>query len=143
MSWKFYRRALLPSLSLSLALAATPGFAGEPQLALASARAMPAAAAVALPDAVRTVGPIAGPIPRSLLGFANGPVRYVRAIEVASATAAETPESRRQLDHLRDHRNLYRGPGSLVHLVGHVRPVAAPEQAGRAEAAPQPSALAL
>lgn len=127
MSFAFASRGLSVVLSLAALTLALPSSAASPEVAAAqpafSAKAEKAP--VALPAELRRAGPIAGPTPKSLAGFVAKPVKFVRPLAAASIGPVETAESRRQLLFLVDHRNLNRGPGSLVYLIGHVKPVAA------------------
>jgi hypothetical protein len=124
MSSRFARRAALSVVSLAIALPAFPAFAASPEVAHAKPAAVKQAP-LALPAELRRVGPITGPPPRSLAGFAAKPVRYVRVAAVREVAAVETAESRQQLLFLVDHRNLDRGPGSLIHMVKDAKPVPA------------------
>lgn len=127
MSSKFAGRAFAVVLSLAALAFALPSAAASPEVAAAqpALAAKAQKVAVALPPELRRVGPIAGPTPKSLAGFVAKPVKFDRPIASRAVAPVETAESRRQLLHLVDHRNLDRGPGSLVYMIGNVRPVAA------------------
>jgi hypothetical protein len=126
MSSTFAGRAIAVVLSLAALTFAFPSAAASPEVAAAQpALAKAQKATVALPPELRRVGPIAGPTPKSLAGFVAKPVKFDRPIASRAVAPVETAESRRQLLHLVDHRNLDRGPGSLVYMIGNVKPVAA------------------
>lgn len=122
-----FSRAIAVVLSFAALTVTLPAAAASPEVAAARPALATKAttAAVALPPELRRVGPIAGPTPKSLAGFVAKPVKYVRPIAPRPVAPVETAESRRQLLFLVDHRNLDRGPGSLVYMIGNVRPVAA------------------
>lgn len=111
------------ALSASLALiAATPCCAaspGEPKFRL--------------PPNLQHTGPVAGPVPASLAAGGGRAVLPHRPVPQADAPPVETPVSRQQVQFLTDHRNLYRGPGSLFYMLSKTQPIP-----GREAAPPAP-----
>jgi hypothetical protein len=81
-----------------------------------------------LADAFRRTSSIGGPAPTSPTMADGRPVMFLAVAAVAEGGPVETMRSREQVILLGDHRNLYRGPGSLVHTVRNVQPLPAPEQ---------------
>ena len=121
----------LPRAAMALAAAAVAGplQAASPEAVLAGGRGQTVRSVdPILAEALRRTSAIEGPAPSSSAAVDGRPVIFVGMAPVVEASPVETARSREQVIFLGDHRNLYRGPGSLVHTVRNVRPIPAPEQ---------------
>lgn len=119
--------ALLLSSAVAAPIASAAAATPERALAAAAHAAKPQFGGPLQDAPLSRTGPIAGPAPSSPAAFRDhGPVRGARVWSVVSTAPVPTAASHEHVLFLVDHRNLYRGPGSLAYMVKDTKPLPAP-----------------